>query len=77
MEAAVLLAKASGMKADALNLNFSDLQSLNPETIAAIAVSTKKGWLNGRADGRFAPHAGITKAEAAVILYRFWLEFQK
>jgi len=77
MEAAVLLAKASGVKAEDLTLTFTDLQSLNPETIAAIAISTKKGWLNGRADGRFDPQAGITKAEAAVILYRFWLEFQK
>ncbi|HZG15032.1 MAG TPA: DUF4430 domain-containing protein [Candidatus Bathyarchaeia archaeon] len=77
MEAAVLLAKASGIKADDQTLTFTDLQALNPETTAAIAISTKKGWLNGRADGRFDPQAGITKAEAAVILYRFWLELQK
>ncbi|WP_167568705.1 DUF4430 domain-containing protein [Brevibacillus migulae] len=77
MEAAVFLAKASGMKADDMTLTFTDLQSLNPETMEAIALSTKKGWLNGRADGRFDPQARITKAEAAVILYRFWLELQK
>lgn len=77
MEAAVLLAQAAGMKAANQVSPYSDLGGVTPDAAAAISFCAEKGWLHGRSAGRFDPFGGVTRAEAAVIIYRFWQDASK
>lgn len=73
-EAAVFLVKALGYEKIAEHkalflLPFSDKSALREPGYVAIAHGI--GLINGRHDGRFAPHEPLTRAEAAVSIYRF------
>ena len=57
-------AKASGG-----NVNFTDVTS-NAWYYNYLCTAVNYGWINGKADGSFAPNANITRAEVAVIVCR-------
>ena len=57
-------AKASGG-----SVNFTDVTS-NAWYYNYLCTAVNYGWINGKADGSFAPNANITRAEVAVIVCR-------
>jgi hypothetical protein len=76
-EIAVRLAAAYGQAGERVPLSFTDLSAIPESVREAIGLCVAHGWLQGRTDGRFDPHAAITRAEAAAVLYRFWNDQQK
>lgn len=48
----------------------ADWEEVSDWALEAAAVAAETGLMNGRTDGRFAPHAPASRAEAAVVLKR-------
>ncbi|ACX51263.1 S-layer domain protein [Ammonifex degensii KC4] len=68
-EAALMLARGVEIKEAPLP-SYRDWEEVPPEAKAAVAYFTAAGICRGREDGFFAPAAYLTRAEAAVLLYR-------
>ncbi len=66
-EAAVWIVNAMGIERDAV-CTFSDVS--DPEQKKAIAISQKRGIINGYEDGTFRPGNTLTRAEAAALISR-------
>lgn len=49
---------------------FTDYGAISPALRPYVGVAAARGLIEGYADGTFRPQAGITRAEAAVMLYR-------
>lgn len=49
---------------------FGDAADISPKVMVDVALAVDKGLMNGYEDGTFRPKATLTRAEAAVILYR-------
>jgi|GEM_PF-1283532 len=76
LDAAVLLAGTSDDVSTGATAAFADWQTIPPAMQEAAAFAASRGWITGRTDGRFDPHAPVTRAEAAVMLYRYWKNIQ-
>ncbi|MEK3885534.1 endo-1,4-beta-xylanase [Paenibacillus sp. PL2-23] len=50
---------------------YADVSSLSAYAVASAASLSQSGIVNGK-NGKLAPHESLTRAEAAVILYRIW-----
>jgi hypothetical protein len=74
--AEIALLLAAGINGDSASqaITFSDAAAIPQKAVAAVQVVASKGWMKGRADGRFDPAAGMTREEAAAVLYRYWKE---
>ncbi len=68
-DAAVMMYRAIGVKAQSKNADFTDYMHIAPYAVDAVNYMFEKGIVNGVGDGRFAPLANITRAEAAKMLY--------
>ncbi len=68
--AAILWRSAGSPAADA-GQDFADEADLSPYAVPAVDWARSSGVLSGWADNRFDPRAGVTRAEAAVILRAF------
>lgn len=76
-EMAVMIARVPGLADMAgppgASADFADDADIPAWAKAAVEALRQLGILQGRADGRFAPDASLTRAEAAAVLLR-WLE---
>ncbi|MFY0546181.1 DUF4430 domain-containing protein [Brevibacillus sp. H7] len=79
-EIAVLLERAYTNRAVAEQSGatpvFSDEAAIPQTAVSAVKLAAAKGWMKGRTDGRFDPTAGLTRGEAAAVLYRYWKDVQ-
>ncbi len=78
-EAAVLLGRAASSAHETLAAQtsaFRDDKAIPAWARQAVGAAVANGWLAGRTDGRFDPLAGMTRAEAAAALYRYWKQEQ-
>jgi endo-1,4-beta-xylanase len=73
MVLAVRALAAAGKKVDARGKldAYSDAASISDSAKDSVAALVKSGIVNGK-NGKIAPNDLLTRAEAAVILYRFW-----
>ncbi|WP_069329798.1 S-layer homology domain-containing protein [Paenibacillus nuruki] len=70
-QAAIMLANVSRNKpASNLQASFSDQNDIIAWAKADVAYSVARGTLKGYPDGKFKPKAKITRAEAAMMIYR-------
>lgn len=73
-EAAVMLTRAAGPAAaherGRAALDFTDAARIPDWAAGAVAVAREQGLLTGYPDGRFAPAAAVTRAEAAAMVAR-------
>jgi hypothetical protein len=75
VQVAALLAESYGSSArNGSTIPFTDAALIPKEAQQAVQLVYSKGWMGGRNDGRFDPMAGLTRAEAAAILYRYWMD---
>lgn len=73
----VLSGLASGKKAPATRVVvFADDSAIAPWAQEAVATASKFGIINGKPGNLFAPKAEVTRAEAALVMYRL-LEWQE
>lgn len=74
-DAAVMVSRAltaSGAQLElGENVEFTDADDISDYAKSAVTELARAGIINGMADGRFAPHNSITRAEAAQMLYGF------
>ena len=68
-DAAVMMYRAIGAKEESKNANFKDCNQISSYAMSAISYMSEKGVVNGVGDGKFAPLANITRAQAAKMLY--------
>ncbi|HEY2492525.1 MAG TPA: S-layer homology domain-containing protein, partial [Paenibacillus sp.] len=75
-QVAVLLNKALGQTVSEVTkqLDFNDQATISPDARAAVAFAVSKGYLQGNPNHSFNPKGTLTRAEAAVILYRVLLD---
>ena len=66
-----ILWRYTGSPAGTQTDSFSDGKVISAYAAEAVQWAAGKGIISGRSDGRFAPHSGVTRAEAAVMLYRY------
>lgn len=51
---------------------FADAPAIAAWARGDVGLAATQGWMQGRGDGRFDPHANATRAEAAATLLRLW-----
>ncbi|MGF7047427.1 minor extracellular serine protease Vpr [Paenibacillus sp. DS2015] len=75
-QVAILLHEALGNTLSDVSqqLDFKDQTTISPDARAAVAFVVSKGYLQGNPNHSFNPQGTLTRAEAAVILYRIGLE---
>lgn len=74
-EAAVLLSKILNLRDEfdkngEFEYNFTDVDKIPAESLAAVAFVASKGILTGMEDGSFSPDTGVTRAQIALIIDR-------
>lgn len=67
---AVMILRAFELSAEQGDVQFTDYDTVSDYAKEAVKTLSKKGIINGYADGTFKPFANCTRAEAAVIIYR-------
>ena len=55
-------------------MTFGDKSSIADYAKRAVALMAQAGYLSGDENGNFAPQKSLTRAEAAVVLYRIMTE---
>ncbi|TYP54201.1 S-layer homology domain-containing protein [Thermosediminibacter litoriperuensis] len=70
-ELAVILARAGGLAPSGENPDFKDGKSISPWSRDGVAAAVAGGLINGFEDGTFRPKAAASRAQAAVVIYRF------
>ncbi|AJS61441.1 hypothetical protein UB51_07695 [Paenibacillus sp. IHBB 10380] len=75
-QVAVLLNKALGQTVSEVTkqLDFNDQATISPDARVAVAFVVSKGYLKGNPNHSFNPKGTLTRAEAAIILYRVLLD---
>lgn len=68
---AVMLYRIIGRDAEGSEIGFADAEQLAPYARAAVSYMSTHGLINGYDDGTFKPQGSITRAEAAMIIYRY------
>lgn len=69
--ASKILCAALGLEqGDAASLSFTDAAGINPDYASYVAAMVGAGLLNGFEDGSFRPQSALTRAQAAVLIYR-------
>lgn len=74
-EAAVLISKILGIR-DGFDedgeylLDFTDVNDIPDESMAAVGFASREGILTGMEDGSFSPNTGVTRAQIAIMLDR-------
>jgi minor extracellular serine protease Vpr len=77
-ELAILLANALGANSNATasELSFKDASSIQEAAKGAVSYAVQKGYIQGNPDHSFDPKGKLTRAQAAVILYRVLQDLQ-
>ncbi|ADL07128.1 S-layer homology domain-containing protein [Thermosediminibacter oceani] len=68
---AVILARAVGFTPSGENPDFKDGKSISPWSRGSVAAAVAGELLEGFEDGTFRPKAAVSRAQAAVVIYRF------
>jgi len=71
-EIALLLAAEIQDESSMPTVTFTDAAAIPAKAASSVQRVASRGWMKGRADGRFDPAAGMTRGEAAAVLYRYW-----
>ncbi|ANS75177.1 hypothetical protein AWM70_11655 [Paenibacillus yonginensis] len=78
-EVAVILAQSLDADLPAVvgSLDFKDEASISSSSLAAIQFAKEKGYLQGTGNNTFDPKGKLTRAQAAVLIYRVLQDLQK
>lgn len=69
-QAASMIVKAAGLNGTG-SLNFSDQEKISPWAQNSVAAAVAVGLFSGYQDGSFKPQGMISRAETAVVLYKY------